>query len=281
MISLLELPIRNAPPVCVVALATAVGKDLAPLFTTNLIPPEPLVELTNKLVPSSYKLLLPNTVVEALNLGTYPAVPDPPIPDAGVVQEAKPFASEVNILPAPGDPPVNLKPADSIVPAAVIFPLPANIILVVVPALPLPLFILIPFVKRIVPYPSLLSTISPSPVNITPAPFEPEKLSWILSFSVTAPKNLLLPPIDCGPLVNTPPIVASAGVKFNTPEVIVAPLALDVPEIAPTEETAFNVDQLAFPEASDVSTFPKAGVPPVNFKEGVAILAKLLVPVLS
>ena len=46
-----------------------------------------------------------------------------------------------------------------------------------------------------------------------------------------------MPPIFCAPLVKTPPRVSVAGVKFNTPEVIVAPFAFPVPEIAPKEVT--------------------------------------------
>ena len=50
---------------------------------------------------------------------------------------------------------------------------------------------------------------------------------------------------------------------------MVAPLAFDVPEIGPTDETEFNVDQLAFPEASETNTLFKPGVPPEYLKVDV------------
>ena len=76
-------------------------------------------------------------------------------------------------------------------------------------------------------------------------------------------------------------MVSSAGVRFRTPDVIVAPLAFEVPAIAPTEDTAFRVDQLALPVASEIKTFPDAGVPPDNLKVLAEILPIVTSPELS
>ena len=62
-------------------------------------------------------------------------------------------------------------------PAAVIFPVFANVIFVAVPKLLFPLLILIPAPKRKVAAPSLLSTISPSSDNIIPWPVVPAELT--------------------------------------------------------------------------------------------------------
>ena len=64
---------------------------------------------------------------------------------------------------------------------------------------------------------------------------------------------------------------------------MVAPFAFEVPEIAPTEETAFNVDQLALPVASEVNTLFKPGVPPEYLKVEVVrfpILTSPSLPIL-
>ena len=45
--------------------------------------------------------------------------------------------------------------------------------------------------------------------------------------------NDLSPPNVCALEVTIPPLVPSAGVKLNTPEVIVPPLAVDEAPIAP------------------------------------------------
>ena len=49
----------------------------------------------------------------------------------------------------------------------------------------------------------------------------------------TLPLNILLPANVCAPVVTIPPLVALAGVKLKTPAVIVPPLVVDEPPIAP------------------------------------------------
>ena len=57
----------------------------------------------------------------------------------------------------------------------------------------------------------------------------------------------MFPAKDCVPVLTTPPLLASAGAKFKTPEAILAPFAFDVLVIVPTEialpppETVVNV----------------------------------------
>ena len=45
----------------------------------------------------------------------------------------------------------------------------------------------------------------------------------------------MFPAKDCVPVLTTPPLLASAGAKFKTPEAILAPFAFDVLVIVPTE----------------------------------------------
>ena len=49
--------------------------------------------------------------------------------------------------------------------------------------------------------------------------------------------NVLSPANICAPFVTIPPLVASAGAKLNTPDVMLAPLAVDVSLIAATSLT--------------------------------------------
>ena len=49
------------------------------------------------------------------------------------------------------------------------------------------------------------------------------------------PKIVLLPAKDCVPVLTTPPLVAFAGAKLKTPEVMLAPFAVDVLVMVPTE----------------------------------------------
>ena len=52
-----------------------------------------------------------------------------------------------------------------------------------------------------------------------------------------------------GPVVTTPPLVAFAGVKFNTPAVMLAPFELEVLEIAPSVIAVPEVPEV--PEGMD------------------------------
>ena len=101
-------------------------------------------------------------------IGSVPVTPDAKLLAGRDVQDPNPLASDVNTFPTAGAPPDNLNPTDSTVPVAVIFPVFANVIFVVVPKLPFPSLILIPAPKRKVAAPSLLSTISPSSDKIIP-----------------------------------------------------------------------------------------------------------------
>ena len=61
-------------------------------------------------------------------------------------------------------------------------------------------------------------------------------LTLISSLNVVVALNVFAPAKVCDPVVTTPPLVASAGVKINSVvPLIVAPLALEVPDIDPIE----------------------------------------------
>ena len=53
--------------------------------------------------------------------------------------------------------------------------------------------------------------------------------------TLSVPKKVLFPAKDCVPVVTTPPLLAFAGAKFNTPEVMLAPFTFEVLVIVPTE----------------------------------------------
>ena len=104
----------------------------------------------------------------------------------------------------------------------------------------------IPFEVNIFPdAPGDVNPVPPLPVPI-PTPCQVGPLPSFLIATVPAllispftfifDSNVLNPAIDCAPLVKIPPLVASAGDKINSVvPLIIAPFALDVPEIAPIE----------------------------------------------
>ena len=59
--------------------------------------------------------------------------------------------------------------------------------------------------------------------------------SVILEATLNVPKKVLFPAKDCVPVLTTPPLVASAGVRLKTPLLSMAPFALDVFVMVPTE----------------------------------------------
>ena len=65
----------------------------------------------------------------------------------------------------------------------------------------------------------------------------------------------MLPAKDCVPVVTTPPLVAFAGDKFKTPELILAPFTFDVLVIVPTEMELLFV-KVSVPLPVEVKTCP-------------------------
>jgi len=59
---------------------------------------------------------------------------------------------------------------------------------------------------------------------------------------VMGEENVLLPAKVCEPVVTIPALVPLAGAKLNTPAVIVPPLAVDEPPIAPIVVATVPVD---------------------------------------
>ena len=67
-------------------------------------------------------------------------------------------------------------------------------------------------------------------VDIPAAPFPTD-----MPLTVKSELNVFAPAKVCAPVVTIPPFVPSAGASFNSPEVIVAPLAVEVPLIVPMD----------------------------------------------
>ena len=109
-------------------------------------------------------------------------------------------------------------------------------------------------------------------------------LTLISSLNVVVALNVFAPAKVCDPVVTTPPLVASAGVKINSVvPLIVAPLALEVPEIAPillnpafeAVMEAFTYSVVAiFEELSLVNGVGAVGVP-VNVGDAIGAFVKI------
>ena len=100
----------------------------------------------------------------------------------------------------------------------------------------------------------------------------PVKVSEVVD---NVPLNVLLPAIVCVPVVKTPPFVASAAARVKVVPLIVAPAALAVVVMDPTEIEV----HVAFPLASLVKTFPAVGDPPVTLKLPVTVDVEVKFPV--
>jgi hypothetical protein len=120
--------------------------------------------------------------------------------------------------------------------------------------------------------------------------------------TTTLLEKVLFPAKVCVPVVTTPALLPSAGAKFNTPEVMLAPLAVEEPAMVPTELIPLLgiVAQLAVPEPFVVKNCPLVPevlgkvivplrmVPEVmrlpltsNFSEGIAVPIPTFPPLLK
>ena len=72
---------------------------------------------------------------------------------------------------------------------------------------------------------------------------------------IISEEKVLAPAKVWSPVVTTPPLVASAGAKLNTPASIVPPLTLEVFAMD-VIETDTGVSHVATPLLSEVKTFP-------------------------
>lgn len=176
--------------------------------------------------------------------------------------EATPLASEINTFPAPA--PVGIvnvpfkvvAPVTVNVPPTVVFPVTPkvldNVVAPVTPNVPPSVVAPVPTVNVLIPLTAVFpfKVVAPVTPNVPPSDVAPvPTVNVLVPLTAVFPLNVLAPAKVCAAVVTTPPFVPSAGARFNTFDVMLAPLAVEDPKNAPTLVAALDVVQAGIPLA--------------------------------